>query len=185
MLKPYKKVNSKILFTNDYVTYYEDDFIAGNGKAGKYYFEKRRSGVLIIGVEDNTENFILIREYKYPIKDFTINAPMGGVNNNEDIEKAARREFMEETGYTSKESLIHLGTWHTYPGRSADLLISYFLPNCIKKHTITGGEETEETEVILIPKNEIWDWINEKLENANTVLALIKACKYLKIYPNK
>lgn len=185
MLKPYKQISSRILFTNEYVTYYEDEFIAGNKKTGKYYYESRKNGVMVIGIAENSKSFILIREYKYPIQEFCINAPMGGVNNKEDIEKAARREFLEETGYTSDNKLISLGTWPIYPARTNDRLFTFLLLDCKQITDETGGEETEETEVILVPQLEIWEWITQKLENSNTVLALIRACNYLEIYPNK
>ena len=42
MLKPYKQISSRILFTNEYVTYYEDDFIAGNKKQGNIIMNRER-----------------------------------------------------------------------------------------------------------------------------------------------
>lgn len=179
MLKPYKKTESKIIVKNKFITFYEDSFISGNGVEGRYYYESRGTGVLIIATDED-DNFIFVYEYKYPIQSFEINAAAGVVHEDEDLEIAARRELLEETGYESKSDIVYLGQLPNSSPRSSDMLHIYYLPNCQNIQEDTGGEDTEETEVVLIPKSLVWNKIyNLEIANPHTITGLVLAENYI------
>jgi ADP-ribose pyrophosphatase len=183
-LKPYKTLNSQIILENKYVKIFKDKFESGNGKLGEYTYEVRGDGAFTIA-EDKSGNFILVKEYKYPAKAFVINASAGSIDAGETPEEGARREVFEETGYQSKSELVNLGEMFVAASRTPDNIHLFYLPDCEKITDETGGEITEETEVVLLPKTEAWDWIkSDKIKSPVTICALMKTCFHLKIYPN-
>lgn len=131
MLKPYKTLKKDVLFENKFVKVIHDRIEAGNGKEGTYTYETRGDGVFVIG-EDLEENFLLVKEYKHPAKDFVINAAAGSINSGEAVEVAARRELLEETGYKSDANLVSLGTIYVAPSRTPDVINFFYLPECVK-----------------------------------------------------
>lgn len=59
-------------------------------------------GVSIIAFNENKELF-LVRQYRYPIEQFTLELPAGKLERGEDPLECARRELTEETGYEAEE----------------------------------------------------------------------------------
>jgi len=64
---------------------------------------------------DNDARILLIRQYRYATGGYVYEIPAGRLESGEDPEGCARRELMEETGYTAKTA-IHLTTFYTTPG---------------------------------------------------------------------
>jgi len=60
------------------------------------------------------DRFTLIREYAPGVHGFVLSLPMGGVAESESLEDAARRELVEEVGYTA-EHVTYLQTLSLVP----------------------------------------------------------------------
>ena len=45
----------------------------------------------------------MIRQYRHPLRKILLEFPAGHIENNEDAEKTATRELLEETGYHARE----------------------------------------------------------------------------------
>jgi len=45
----------------------------------------------------------MIRQYRHPLRKVLLELPAGHIENNEDAEKTATRELLEETGYHARE----------------------------------------------------------------------------------
>jgi ADP-ribose diphosphatase len=69
--------------------------------------------VVVVPMLD-ADRFILIREYAAGVHGFVLALPMGGVNENESVEEAARRELAEEVGYTA-QNIEYLQTLSLVP----------------------------------------------------------------------
>jgi 8-oxo-dGTP pyrophosphatase MutT (NUDIX family) len=93
---PWKTVHSRIVYKNRWLTLYEDDVITPSNKPGKYTYAESPTFVLVVGYDG--ERFVMIRQYRYPLKREMIEFPGGSIDNGEDLLTAARREFEEECG---------------------------------------------------------------------------------------
>jgi ADP-ribose pyrophosphatase len=66
-----------------------------------------------------SDEIILIRQFRGPVRGFIYEAPAGVVEEGEAIEDAARRELEEEIGYVPGE-LIEVGSFYPVPGYSTE-----------------------------------------------------------------
>lgn len=60
-------------------------------------------GVIVVAT-DIDGKLILFREYKYAVDETVLMFPAGGIDKNESPVEAAKRELLEETGYTSDDA---------------------------------------------------------------------------------
>ena len=82
-------------------TYYYDK----NGEAKSWEFVARAKEPRVVSVvcrDENTGEFLLIKQYRIPIKSVQFEFPAGLVEEEETLEEGALRELMEETGYTGQ-----------------------------------------------------------------------------------
>ena len=56
--------------------------------------------VVIIAQLKPSNRYILIRQFRPPTKSYILEFPAGLIDTGEDIQSAAKRELLEETGYT-------------------------------------------------------------------------------------
>lgn len=62
------------------------------------------SGDVVLTVPYTKDNkFVLVKQYKHGIKEVVIEFPAGVLEKGEDPKVGAEREFLEETGFVSKE----------------------------------------------------------------------------------
>lgn len=104
---PWKTIKSQVIHRSPWLTLYEDDVITPNGKPGKYTYVESPPFVIILAYDG--KQFIMIRQYRYPIRRMVWEFPGGSINEDEDAEDAARRELTEETGFTAAK-WTRLGT---------------------------------------------------------------------------
>lgn len=181
-MKPYKKLSQKTLFENKYIKFNEDEFEGGNGIKGEYYYLSRDIGVVHgLGVDPQRENFIITKQYRYPLKKFVFDVPGGAIDEGETPEEGAIRELYEETGYKGKE-IVHLGKTCVEPSKADYWLHEYLILDVKKVGEIHGGEPAEATEVIELPIKEAWQWIKEsKIDSCHSISTITKALIYLDV----
>ena len=113
----WKKVDSQEIHKNPWYRIMQDNVIMPSGQLGKYTYIKRSAGV-IIGAVTKDQKIFLVGQYRYPIKKFTWELPMGTLEAGEDdIEMAAKRELREEVGVEA-ENWQQVGQFHYCSGLS-------------------------------------------------------------------
>ncbi len=116
-----------------------DDLKIGD-RDGVYSYVKIKPGICVIAKTEN--GFVLLKEYRYPIKQWSYEFAAGIIDEGETPEQAAIREVKEETGY-SVLSIEALGEF--YPSFGAtDEVIHLFYAECGTK----GESQLEDTELI-------------------------------------
>jgi ADP-ribose pyrophosphatase len=106
-------------------------------------------GVVAIVPVTNDGEVLLIRQFRPPVNKYVVEFPVGLNDKGETLEKAARRELLEETGYAAKE-MIFLAEGPLSSGASAEILTAY-LAKGLEFKGIGERDETEEIEVLRVP----------------------------------
>jgi len=122
-------------------------------------------GGVVIPLFDNGD-ILLVRQYRYPHKIFVLEAPAGKLEPNEDPLDCAKRELMEETGF-SAEKFVKLTTMYTTPGFCNEVLHIYLATGLKKSEhgqNLDDGEQSLTVESLpltraieMITKGEIMD----------------------------
>jgi ADP-ribose pyrophosphatase len=99
--------------------------------------------VVVLAVDDSTEPRVLLeRQYRHAAGDYLWELPAGRIDPGEHELKAAKRELLEETGYTAKHWRRIL-KFYASPGFVAETM-SVFLATSLHE----GEAQPEEDEVI-------------------------------------
>jgi ADP-ribose pyrophosphatase len=98
-MKKWKKIDSKIIFEHPRINLAEDTVEIPSGEHVKYLtFVGVKDFVTIVPVKYNGE-ILMTRELAYPVNEVLLQFPEGECDYDETIIEAAKREFLEETGY--------------------------------------------------------------------------------------
>src|ERR1700730_2675018 len=89
--------------------------------------------VLAVDESGSTPRVLLERQYRHAAKDYLWELPAGRIDPDEQELKAAKRELLEETGYTA-ESWRRILKFYASPGFVAETM-SVFLATGLRKGT--------------------------------------------------
>jgi len=112
----------------------------------------------IVPITDRDE-VVLIRQFRPPIGGFVVELPAGLCEQGEDLESAAQRELIQETGYAAG-SLHFLAEGPMSPGASSEIL-SVFAASGLSYVGVRDRDETEEIEVLKVPLRTLNDKLAE------------------------
>ncbi len=100
--------------------------------------------IVVLAIDDSTSSprVLLERQYRHAAKDYLWELPAGRIDPGEQELKAAKRELLEETGYTA-ESWRHILKFYASPGFVAETM-SVFLATGLRK----GKAQPEDDEII-------------------------------------
>ena len=121
------------------------------------------NGIVIVVAKNRQEKIILVEQYRAPVAKNVIEFPAGLVadgDREEKLEEAARREFLEETGYEAKR-MIHLVTGPVNTGLSADVVTFFRAVSPVKKSAGGGADPEEKITVHEVPISKIRPWLGK------------------------
>ena len=106
---PWKTLSTHTQYDNPWILVEEHHVInpAGNpGIYGTVSFKNRAIGILPLFDNGDT---LIVGQYRYPLKQYSWEIPMGGAPAGEDNLQCAQRELKEETGYqaTQWQMILH------------------------------------------------------------------------------
>lgn len=112
-----KQISSKIVYKNPWMVVNEDEVEFPNGHRGIYGVVDKSDFALIIPYDG--ERFHLVRQFRYPTKQESIEFPQGKHEDSPDANplELAKAELLEETGLEAK-NMLHIGFFHEAPGYS-------------------------------------------------------------------
>lgn len=100
----WKRLNRTTVYDSRFMQMYVDEVQLPSGEVfDDYSVVTLPPGVIVIAT-DQDGKLILFREYKYAVDETVLMFPAGGVDGAETPVEAAKRELVEETGYTSDEA---------------------------------------------------------------------------------
>jgi len=180
--------NSKLIFREVLFDKYGKKFIVDNlemsdGKKDFWAYVSSPFGSIIVAL-DNDKNLILVKQYRYTLKDFSYENPAGAVDENEDYLDTAKRELFEETGYQS-ENFIDLGNYHALTNQTDHHCQIYLATDCkfISTPTLDSYiEKYAEMTCELHPFMEIYNSLGKAdslIKDSEQIAATFLAHRYL------
>lgn len=101
-MQNWKKLSSKQIYKNKWLSLREDSVLTPENKKGIYSVVEIASDFLFVVAVNNRNEIYLTKQYRYPVNTETWEIP-GGQIDGDKPEKAALRELEEETGYSSQD----------------------------------------------------------------------------------
>lgn len=100
------------------------------------------------------ERVILVRQYRYPVDQVTLELPGGVIEKGEEPMAAAKREMQEETGYTS-DNLELLMKLAPNPAINNNTAYFFLARNARPATTILNPDVYEDIDVLSLSKEEM------------------------------
>ena len=168
----WKKLSSRVVWENDWMSLYEDDVINPGGGRNRYGWVHFKNLAVAILPLDDDGNTWLVGQQRYTLNDYSWELPMGGAPFDEDPLDAARRELREETGLVAADwtELMRLHTSNSITDESAVVYVAKDL-----SQGDTEFEEMEDLEVRKLPLTEAVAMARDgAISDAISVAALLK-----------
>lgn len=165
------------LYRNPWCAFRVDEVRLPGGMEIEYGVLESGGFAAVVPVTDGGA-VVLVRQWRQPLEEFTLELPSGGVDAGEDPREAAGRELFEETGYRA-EGLERLTTVHTSTGRSTEVC-HLFRCRAVRDERGPRPEPTEFIEVVELPLGEAVGMAKGGgVSDAATVLGLLWAGEWL------
>ncbi|RDV13768.1 NUDIX hydrolase [Pontibacter diazotrophicus] len=178
-LAPWKVLKSEMVVEEKWYKLRRDHVMLPNGlEMDDYYVSVRPNVVLVFPLtEDN--HVIFVRQYKHAAGDIFIELPGGVVDEIEtEPTEAAKREMLEETGFTSDEVELLLEVTDN-PTKDTNRMY-YYLARNVKRVAAQDLDESEAIEVLKVPLHEVVDMISEgKIKVSGSVALCLLALRKL------
>ncbi len=137
--------------------------------------------VAIVACTDNDE-VLLVEQFRPPVGKTVIEIPAGlagdiAGSESESFAEAARRELLEETGY-SAATIRELQTGPSSAGLT-DELITFFEATDLTKVDEGGGDDSESITVHRIPRADLRAWLNQQAASDKLIDPKIAAALWM------
>ncbi|HUD44230.1 MAG TPA: NUDIX hydrolase [Patescibacteria group bacterium] len=177
-MNKWKTLSSKLAFDNPWFRVRQDSIELPSGKIIDDYFMWQDNDVAQMVPITKEGKFILDKQYKHAVGQIMTEFPAGYFNENEKPEEAARRELLEETGYTA-EKFTFLGKLNHNPTKEIGNLYIFLVENAYKKEQ-QHLDETENIELVELTMEEIIEKIqNHEIWATGTISAFFLALQKL------
>jgi 8-oxo-dGTP pyrophosphatase MutT (NUDIX family) len=165
-------LGTTVKYDNPWIRVTEDQVINPSGNEGIYglvHFKNFAVGVIPM---DDDGNVYLVGQYRYALKEYSFEIPEGGGALDIDPEVSARRELLEETGFTA-EKLSLILVMHLSNSVSDEKAFVYLATGL--KAGLSIPEETENLTLRKYTLDEAYDMVNgHQLTDSMTVAGITK-----------
>ena len=171
-----KQLSSELKYSGIIVDVTLDEAELCDGRKARREVVHHPGGVSVLPLDDEG-NCYLVRQYRYPVGDTTLEIPAGKLEKGEDVMTCAVRELSEETGFTA-ERFVDFGGIYSSPGFSTEIIHIYLATGL--HPGASHPDDGEFLNVEKIPLRKLTDMtMRGELIDAKTVIAILKANQYL------
>jgi ADP-ribose pyrophosphatase len=177
----HKVVDSRIIHSGKVVTLRIDDIALDNGHITPREIVVHVPCIVIVPYFEKEGNFLMIEQFRDPIRKSLWEFPAGMVKGNETPEMTANRELEEETGYVAKKLDI-IGQYFTSPGFTDELHHLCLARDLVQKFTQVPDEK-EVTRMFKVSRKTLFEKIKKgEIEDGKTILAYYWTQSFLSKY---
>lgn len=164
------EISSEAVFSGRLLHVRRDTVRLPDGKQSTREYIVHPGAVVVIPRFENGD-LLLERQHRYPLRRDFIEFPAGKFDPNEDELSCAKRELLEETGYTAAR-YAYLTTIYPCIGYSDERLVFYLAEELsFEGH---NRDHDEFLEVLRVPYAEALAWLDEgKICETKTVVGLL------------
>lgn len=153
-IEPWKTLKSEVVFDHKWYTLRRDHVQLPTGLEMDDYFVSVRPDVVLTFPITEDGNVLFVRQYKHAAGGIFLELPGGVIDAHETSPlEAARRELLEETGYTSDGVEPLLGVIDN-PTKDTNR-IYFFMARNVRKVAEQDLDVSEHIEVVQVPLQEV------------------------------
>ncbi|MDR3112722.1 MAG: NUDIX hydrolase [Elusimicrobiota bacterium] len=121
-----KLIKKNKIYSGTAAEFYCDEVELPNGKKARREYLNHPGAAAVLAFID-TENIVMVKQYRYPVGQITYEIPAGKMDKGERPEICAKRELEEETGYKPKtlEKLISFCPSTAFSNEILHIFISF------------------------------------------------------------
>lgn len=172
---PWQTLSSTAVYDNPWVTVKHEEVLKPNGEPGIYGLVHFKNRAIAIVPLDNDNYTWLVGQYRYPLKEYSWEIPMGGGPMSEEALDSAKRELKEETGIVA-DSWTDLGRIHTSNSVTDEEGFMFLAENLSFEEA-----EPEDTEILDLKKVSLQEAIDmimrSEITDSLTIAALLKVAR--------
>ena len=165
-----KRVKKNVVYKGKVLDFCCDEIELPNGQRATREYLDHPGAVGVVPVLPG-DVIVMVRQYRYPVEQVTLELPAGKLDKGEDALKCVARELKEETGYTAKKITPLLDYWPT-PAFANEVLHLYVAEG------LTAGalspDEDEFIEKVELPLADALDLIRRgRIKDSKTLVGLL------------
>jgi ADP-ribose pyrophosphatase len=153
-----RTLDSRLVFEGVFLKLFVDHVRSADGHQGTREYLRHPGAVMIIPLLD-AEHVLLERQFRYPLGRSIVEFPAGKIDAGEPPFDCARRELLEETGYTARRWSF-LGGLHNAIAYS-DERIEIFLAEDLERGGDAALDAGETLEVFEAPWRQLLEWVRD------------------------
>ncbi len=168
------------LFKGKFTSLWETHFLDKNGKERAWEFVKKNDFVSVLAITKEKE-ILFLKQFRVSNERYCYQSVAGLIDPGEPNEEAAKRELMEETGYTA-EKFIPLRSVLNAPGSLSNTVYPFIALDAYKVND-NRGDATEDIEVVKIPMDGLYEFYQQCPEDCDfsqRIIAMYEIAKNLK-----
>ncbi len=166
-------LSSKLVFESTAFKVFSDQVVEPGGKEARRDIVRHNGSVVVLAIEDSKSKkdpmVVMERQYRHAANQYLWEIPAGKIDDGEKRLPAAKRELLEETGYTAKR-WSKLVRYYPSPG-----FVGEWMQIFLAEGLVAGDakpEEDEDIELFLMPLSGVLKMIDKgEILDGKTLIA--------------
>lgn len=166
----WKLLNRKEIYKSKFIEVFDDTVELPDKTIFDHYSVVKKPDVVVVVATANNK-IIMIDEYKYAANAIMRVLPAGHLKTNESPIEAAKRELLEETGYSGDE-FKYLGILREYPSKDLHK-VHVILAKNVRKTSDKNLDIGESNKIVMVTVESIKREIRRcRIQSSGTIAAL-------------